>query len=506
MTTTETTETSTPDPAPRAEGAAKPGSEDERDEKDPKQSEIVIQIVEAEAGLFHDVKGTGFAAIELGERQEAVRLRSKRFRQWCAFTVRERRGYPVGQGSIEEALVVLEGIATCNRPEERTHIRVAEEGGALWLDLADPKGHAVRITRAGWAVETTAPVRFVRPNAMRALPMPVRGVGVDALRPFLNVAHEDGFTLALAWLVTAFRPGKPFPVLNLTGEQGKGKSTASRVLRSLVDPNAAPIRSAPRAEDDLFVAAVNAHVIAYDNLSGIPPWLSDGLCRLATGGAMTKRELYTDGEEVVLEAIRPLIVNGIDDLAARSDLADRSLLVGLEPIAPDARRDEARFGDLSRLVGEDAKRAKGWPKQPNHLSGQLNRARTFLREIGIAVGERSEGRGPTRRRFIVLSSAASRPGVQNDRPHRPHDDKSANGKRGNVVYGIAPASPPHRPPTGPLAEGADRGPGRQSIIDNENANDSHDGVDGVDGADESATSEREAREHAFADLLGETGS
>ena len=82
------------------------------------------------------------------------------------------------------------------------------------------------------------------------------------------------------------------------------------------------MRTPPRDDRDLLIAANNSWVISYDNLSGIPPWLSDALCRLATGGGFSTRELYTDSDEVFFDAMRPVILNGIDHMAERADLAD----------------------------------------------------------------------------------------------------------------------------------------------------------------------------------------
>lgn len=40
----------------------------------------------------------------------------------------------------------------------------------------------------------------------------------------------------------------------------------------------APVWALPRDERELFIAASNGHVLAFDNLSGLPHWLSDTLC------------------------------------------------------------------------------------------------------------------------------------------------------------------------------------------------------------------------------------
>ena len=115
------------------------------------------------------------------------------------------------------------------------------------------------------------------------------------------------------------------------------------MLRALIDPNTAPLRALSREDRDLFIAATNGHVLAFDNVSGLPAWLSDTLCRLATGGGFATRQLYTNQEEVLLDATRPIILNGIEDFVTRPDLADRALLLTLEPISEERRRSEAEL-------------------------------------------------------------------------------------------------------------------------------------------------------------------
>jgi hypothetical protein len=126
----------------------------------------------------------------------------------------------------------------------------------------------------------------------------------------------------------------------LAGEQGSAKSTFSAIVRALIDPNIAPLRALPREDRDLFITASNSHVLAFDNVSGLPAWISDTLCRLATGGGFAVRQLYTDQDEVLFDATRPVILNGIEDIVTRPDLADRALFLTLEPIPEEGRRPE----------------------------------------------------------------------------------------------------------------------------------------------------------------------
>jgi putative DNA primase/helicase len=174
----------------------------------------------------------------------------------------------------------------------------------------------------------------------RALPEPLFGEPIGALYPFVNVASEDDFKFVVVWLIAALRPGRPFPILLIQGEQGSGKSILSRILRSIVDPNLAPIRAAPKDEEDLIVAAKNGHVIALDNVSKIDPTMADALCRISTGGGFSTRVKYTNDQEHVVWARNPILANGIPSLADRPDLASRALIVRLVPIAEDRRKPE----------------------------------------------------------------------------------------------------------------------------------------------------------------------
>jgi hypothetical protein len=163
----------------------------------------------------------------------------------------------------------------------------------------------------------------------------------------VNVEDDAQFRLLVAWLVAAQRARGPFPILCVQGEHGSAKSTCSRFVRHLVDPKKPILRSLPRDERDLAVAARASHALAFDNLSGLPGWLSDALCRVATGGGFATRSLYTNDEETIFDFVRPVILNGIDDVASRADLADRCLTVTLPPIPKARRKSEKEI--LSRF-------------------------------------------------------------------------------------------------------------------------------------------------------------
>jgi hypothetical protein len=199
---------------------------------------------------------------------------------------------------------------------------------------------AVEISPSGWQVVSCPPVRFRRAAGMLPLPLPMRAGSIEALRSFINVRSRCDFALVVAWLLAALRHGGPFPILAVSGEQGSAKTVLSKMLRALVDPNAAPVRTAPREERDLFIAANRAHLLAFDNLSDLSPWMSDAFCRLASGGSFAVRQLYTDQDEMLFQAARPIVLNGIEDVINRPDLADRAIFLILSHIREERRRTE----------------------------------------------------------------------------------------------------------------------------------------------------------------------
>lgn len=306
------------------------------------QAEILIEIA-AVAELFHTPEAEPYAQVPVGVHSEIWSLRSKGFRRWL--TAEYYRGYekPPRNQALQDAIGVLESRAHFDSPECALFVRIGEYDGRIYVDLADEQRRAVEISTDGWRVISDPPIRFRRTRGMKALPEPLIGGSIHVLRRFLNLGSDNNWTLCLAWLVTAYRPKGPYPILILQGEQGSAKSTTAKLLRRLIDPSVSLIRTPPKDDRDLLIAASNSRVIAYDNLSGIAPWLSDALCRVATGGGFSTRELYTDSEEVFFDAMRPVILNGIDHLAERADLADRAVILNLPPIEESVRKDELQL-------------------------------------------------------------------------------------------------------------------------------------------------------------------
>jgi hypothetical protein len=293
--------------------------------------------------LFHTAAGIAFADIMIDGHRETWPIRSKRFRAWLRRCYYEATGEAASAAEIRSALDLLEGRAQFDAPERSVHVRTAEHAGHIYIDLADEQWRAVEIGPDGWRVIGCPPVRFRRPAGMLPLPVPEQGASIEALNSVLNLSSRNDFVLIVAWLLAALRPGGPYPVLAISGEQGSAKTVLSKLLKALIDPNVASVRALLREERELMIAANNGYLLAFDNLSGLPNWLSDALCRLASGGSFAVRQLYSDQEEVLFESTRPILLNGIEDVVSRPDLGDRPIFLILPPIGEAHRRPESEL-------------------------------------------------------------------------------------------------------------------------------------------------------------------
>jgi hypothetical protein len=315
-----------------------PASNEERKS----QAQLLLELAN-DVSFFHTPDGRLFADIRVNGQRETWSITSTYFQHWLAHRMYRVHGRPPSSQSMNDALGVFSARARFDGPEREVHLRIAEAEGRIYVDLVDDTWSAIEIVPTGWRIVREPPVRFRRTPGMRPLPFPVVGGQLESLREFLNLEGVEDWYLAIAWLLGALRARGPYPLAVLQGEQGAAKSTTARILRELIDPNTSPLRARPRDVQELMIAANNGFVICYDNLSGLSSELSDALCRLATGGGFSTRELYTNTEEVLFEAQRPVILAGIDAIATRADLADRALVLTLPPISDRKRRPEEDF-------------------------------------------------------------------------------------------------------------------------------------------------------------------
>jgi hypothetical protein len=300
-----------------------------------------------EAELFHTFDWRAFAKVRTagGPRVMQINVRGGEFRPWLVHRYEQDFSKPPHTNALQAALEATTAQAIFAGPERKTHFRVAAHGRNVYVDLGRGTTDAIEITPDGWQVVAEPPVLFERSEALGELPAPDESGSagdLELLVELLDCPVEDAY-LQTCWSVGALQPGHPFPVLLYTGPAGSGKSTRTRLLRSVIDPagqGAKLTASSPRESKDLFAAVKAGHVLAVDNLSRVPRWLSDQLSSIATGAGQLTRKLYTDSDVALVEVKRPIILNGISIAGLGGDLMDRAICIDLAKSAQRQREDE----------------------------------------------------------------------------------------------------------------------------------------------------------------------
>jgi hypothetical protein len=321
---------------PKAKGKRK----DDDEEKIP----VADQLYELAMGelreLFTSPDGEAYALVPAADHHECYRVRSMGFRGWLTALYRTKRGRIPNGEALQSAINLIAWDARTTVQD--VFVRVGGCNGKVYVDLGTPEWDAIEVDGDGWRIVASPPIAFRRPPAMHALPLPQPGGTLELLRPFLNLEAAQ-YPLVFAWIVAAFNPRGPYPVMAFTGEHGAAKSTNMRVIKQIIDPSAAGLRGQPDEIRDLMIAAHNGWALGFDNVSFLSSDLSDALCRIATGGGFAKRTLHTDLDETMIDVQRPVLLNGIGDVVARPDLMDRALLIVPPVIDDSARRDETEF-------------------------------------------------------------------------------------------------------------------------------------------------------------------
>ena len=368
----------------------------ENNESSPKKTSQADRIVELvlknNVELFRDHLGESFARLKVDNHFEVWRCRSRDFKRWIAGRFWQSESTAAKPDAVSAALAVLEAKARFEGQEHRLWNRVARHERAIWYDLADDNWRAVKVTPDGWEIVSRPPILFRRYSHQRAQVQPVQGGNLEEIGQFVNLREPQQLLLFQTYLVAALVPDIPHPILLLHGPQGAAKTSHFRILRRLIDPSATETLTLARDVTALVQQLSHQWAPFYDNVTQLQVAISDALCRCVTGDGFSKRELYSDDEDIIYEFRRCVGLNGINVVAQRADLLDRCLLFGLEPIGPKERRSEEELwatfeAARPRLLGAvfDAL-AKAMAVKPTvQLSGRPRMA--DFAEWGCAIAE-----------------------------------------------------------------------------------------------------------------------
>ena len=296
-------------------------------------------------GVFRDQHGNRLIEVsELDGKKKVMPIDSDEFKRYLRRQIFIKTGSDADEKVIRKKVKTMDALAEIG-PVYELHQRIAQSGEAIYIDLADDAGDIVQVTATGWQVLTSGPVRFRQKDDVARQVMPVRASleKIPSLFDFINVQEPSDRLLFEVTLVTCLIPEIAHPVINLIAKEGSAKTTASRVLKALIDPSAADLMKFPTRELDLGLICSQNHLVAFDNMREISRAQSDLLCQVVTGGHICVRKLYTTDDTVTIPLQSCLVLNGIDIAGHGKDLLDRAIVFSLPKIDSSQRKDEKEF-------------------------------------------------------------------------------------------------------------------------------------------------------------------
>jgi hypothetical protein len=310
-----------------------------REEDESMSTRLVALAVVNAKEFFTDQYSNPYAAIEVDTHIETYQIRVKVFKSWLSSLLWKDEGKAANSMSIHSALNVLEAMATHDGKRRELHNRVAWHDGAIYYDLSNEDWEAVKITTEGWEI-VKPPILFKRYAHQQPQVNPIKGGDLKELLRFANIKGEDHQHIFLVKTVTDLVPNIPHPIDLAHGAQGSAKSTRHKAVKKLIDPSALELVTFPRDNHELVQKLEHHYYCNFDNVTGLQKWQSDALCRASTGEGFSKRQLYTDNDDVIFKYRRCVAVNGINIAGTSPDFLDRSILFEMIRVSKKNRLTE----------------------------------------------------------------------------------------------------------------------------------------------------------------------
>jgi hypothetical protein len=322
-----------------------------KDNKKEKEEMDIISLIKGDyVELFVDQFNKPYIAIKIKGYVEILGLDSQRFKNWLFKFFYENTG-ELKSEQVENTIKVLKSEAEFNANRKKLELRVAKAAATddddytLYYDLTNSNWSAVKITSQGWSIESTPPILFRRYSNQLPQVIPFKILDnenennvLDKFVNLLNIKDEDNRLLLKCYIISLFIPNIAKPILMLHGEQGSAKSTLQELIKMLVDPSIVRTLTFPRDINELVQQLSHNYITYFDNVSVIKEWISDALCRAVTGSGFSKRQLYTDDDDIIYYFLRCIGFNGINLGATKADLLDRGIIVQLDRIPKERRR------------------------------------------------------------------------------------------------------------------------------------------------------------------------
>ena len=314
----------------------------------PTAADILMRTANENTIYFRDKSKMAYAEISEDGKTHLFYLKSDEYKERLLLKHYKKTGRILATRGVVDAVISTLSASTIENPVREVFLRKAFFDGNLYYDMGDETGRVIEITSEGWKMISKSPIPFIRADSTLPQFEPKKGGDIGMLKKLVNVRDED-FILLVGWMMGFFLPRGTQPILNFKSGEGTAKTTTTNNTRNILDPNNDPSRETPENKDDFNLAARNNAVVAFENLTFIPKWMSNALCCLSTGSSSPTRKFHTQLEETKFKAKRPIIINGIPEIVTKPDLLDRLVKLELPKLAS--------YGDEGELEEEFKKLA-----------------------------------------------------------------------------------------------------------------------------------------------------
>ena len=317
--------------------------------KEEADEELMQEILDEEVKFYFDVENPTSIYVEYRWHNGAMAFESVDSRMFQAFLgvmYRTKSGENILPDFSKLLAITSQNMMYCQQNNGVTiNRRVAGSisKGKIFYFLSDDRWTTLLVKNDGWQKGRNKKIKFLRDSFDEAQVMPCGGGNLlELLRKYVNMA-PDSFTLFAVYVVQAFsRTSSHFAAI-ISSDKGTGKTTLTKVMRTLIDPSKTGATIMPSNEGDLKNLLANGYMVCFDNTAALTTKFSNILCAAITGSKEAKRKLYTDCDQVILNLHNLIVINGIDIVPYKSDLAERSLLFELQPITKENRKTDSEF-------------------------------------------------------------------------------------------------------------------------------------------------------------------
>jgi len=321
---------------------------------------------------------------------------------------------------IKTAMVYLDGLAAESKQVRHLDNRIGKNDEGIWINTTSSMAEAINITTDGWRVVDSPPVMFRRFE--HQMPF-IAEIGYkkdfDEYVELMNLSSSEDRLLFSGYAATLFIPDIDHPILMPIGPQGSAKTTMSLMTKMLIDPSKTPLLTMPEKAEKLPLIFHFHYFPIFDNCNYFSQEVSDMFCRACTGGGISTRKLYTDMDEITFSFHSPIILNGISAPSMSQDLIERSLIINLDRILEQNRKEKSII---------EAKRDALLPKVRGYLMGVvaeamgasshqatlLPRMADFARRADACTVAMGYGGGEFMEAYLNLAREAAKDAVRSD--------------------------------------------------------------------------------------------